>query len=133
MQERVFIVGDACHTHSPKAGQGMNASINDSHNLGIYHLLSISLIMFANYHLPHHSLEIDARSQRLGRFDPTQNCASMNQSSFHRCDAKKISSTNSKGRNTPKILSTLTSNLQGFFLESLVQNSSKMVYRTKTS
>ncbi|EIW83429.1 hypothetical protein CONPUDRAFT_164380 [Coniophora puteana RWD-64-598 SS2] len=31
--ERVFIAGDACHTHSPKAGQGMNASINDSHNL----------------------------------------------------------------------------------------------------
>jgi len=31
--ERVFIVGDACHTHSPKAGQGMNASMNDSHNL----------------------------------------------------------------------------------------------------
>ncbi|PCH36409.1 thioredoxin-like protein [Wolfiporia cocos MD-104 SS10] len=33
VQERVFIAGDACHTHSPKAGQGMNASINDSHDL----------------------------------------------------------------------------------------------------
>ena len=22
--DRVFIMGDACHTHSPKAGQGMN-------------------------------------------------------------------------------------------------------------
>jgi len=32
-QERVFIAGDACHTHSPKAGQGMNASMNDTHNL----------------------------------------------------------------------------------------------------
>ncbi|PPQ66392.1 hypothetical protein CVT24_007221 [Panaeolus cyanescens] len=31
--DRVFIVGDACHTHSPKAGLGMNASMNDSHNL----------------------------------------------------------------------------------------------------
>ncbi|KAF8262308.1 FAD binding domain-containing protein [Lactarius quietus] len=31
--ERVFIAGDACHTHSPKAGQGMNAGMNDSHNL----------------------------------------------------------------------------------------------------
>ncbi|KIJ34905.1 hypothetical protein M422DRAFT_782649 [Sphaerobolus stellatus SS14] len=30
---RVFIVGDACHTHSPKAGQGANASMGDSHNL----------------------------------------------------------------------------------------------------
>ncbi|CAE6475647.1 unnamed protein product [Rhizoctonia solani] len=30
---RVFLVGDACHTHSPHAGQGMNAAIGDSHNL----------------------------------------------------------------------------------------------------
>ena len=30
----VFIVGDACHTHSPKAGQGMNVSMSDSFNLG---------------------------------------------------------------------------------------------------
>ncbi|KAG5644873.1 hypothetical protein DXG03_007514 [Asterophora parasitica] len=33
VDERVFIAGDACHTHSPKAGQGMNASMNDAHNL----------------------------------------------------------------------------------------------------
>ncbi|CAG8185028.1 unnamed protein product [Penicillium nalgiovense] len=31
--ERVFIVGDAAHTHSPKGGQGMNISIQDSYNL----------------------------------------------------------------------------------------------------
>lgn len=31
---RVFITGDACHTHSPKAGQGMNVSMGDSFNLG---------------------------------------------------------------------------------------------------
>ncbi len=31
---RVFIAGDACHTHSPKAGQGMNVSIADAFNLG---------------------------------------------------------------------------------------------------
>jgi phenol 2-monooxygenase len=30
----VFIAGDACHTHSPKAGQGMNVSMQDSFNLG---------------------------------------------------------------------------------------------------
>jgi len=29
-----FIVGDACHTHSPQAGQGMNVSMRDSFNLG---------------------------------------------------------------------------------------------------
>ncbi|KAF8726096.1 hypothetical protein AX14_008078 [Amanita brunnescens Koide BX004] len=33
VNERVFIAGDACHTHSPKWGQGMNASMNDTHNL----------------------------------------------------------------------------------------------------
>lgn len=31
---RLFIAGDACHTHSPKAGQGMNVSIHDAFNLG---------------------------------------------------------------------------------------------------
>ncbi|KAK9342112.1 FAD binding domain-containing protein [Lipomyces starkeyi] len=30
---RVFISGDACHTHSPKAGQGMNVSMMDTFNL----------------------------------------------------------------------------------------------------
>jgi 2-polyprenyl-6-methoxyphenol hydroxylase-like FAD-dependent oxidoreductase len=31
---RVFITGDACDTHSPKAGQGMNVSMQDAFNLG---------------------------------------------------------------------------------------------------
>jgi phenol 2-monooxygenase (NADPH) len=31
---RVFLAGDACHTHSPKAGQGMNVSMQDGFNLG---------------------------------------------------------------------------------------------------
>ena len=29
-----FIMGDACHTHSAKAGQGMNVSLQDGFNLG---------------------------------------------------------------------------------------------------
>ncbi|WP_246081015.1 FAD-binding monooxygenase [Modestobacter altitudinis] len=33
-QPRVFIAGDACHTHSAKAGQGMNVSMADAWNLG---------------------------------------------------------------------------------------------------
>ncbi|RFN49048.1 phenol hydroxylase [Fusarium flagelliforme] len=32
--ERIFLAGDAVHTHSPKAGQGMNVSMQDSYNLG---------------------------------------------------------------------------------------------------
>jgi phenol 2-monooxygenase (NADPH) len=30
----VFLAGDACHTHSPKAGQGLNTSVMDTWNLG---------------------------------------------------------------------------------------------------
>ncbi|KFY94209.1 hypothetical protein V500_03367 [Pseudogymnoascus sp. VKM F-4518 (FW-2643)] len=31
--ERIFLAGDAVHTHSPKAGQGMNVSMQDTYNL----------------------------------------------------------------------------------------------------
>lgn len=31
---RVFLTGDSCHTHSPKAGQGMNMSLQDGYNIG---------------------------------------------------------------------------------------------------
>ncbi|KAL1952881.1 hypothetical protein VTO42DRAFT_4068 [Malbranchea cinnamomea] len=34
LKERVFLAGDAVHTHSPKAGQGMNVSMQDTYNLG---------------------------------------------------------------------------------------------------
>lgn len=33
-EKKVFIAGDASHTHSPKAAQGMNTSVHDSWNLG---------------------------------------------------------------------------------------------------
>ncbi|MEC9198361.1 MAG: FAD-binding monooxygenase [Pseudomonadota bacterium] len=38
----VFTAGDACHTHSPKAGQGMNVSMQDTFNLGwkLIHVLT---------------------------------------------------------------------------------------------
>lgn len=32
--DRVFLVGDACHIHSPAGGQGMNTGIQDAFNLG---------------------------------------------------------------------------------------------------
>ena len=32
--ERIFLAGDAVHTHTPKAGQGMNISMQDAFNLG---------------------------------------------------------------------------------------------------
>ncbi|OJJ51125.1 hypothetical protein ASPZODRAFT_11970 [Penicilliopsis zonata CBS 506.65] len=33
LDERVFLGGDACHTHSPKAGQGMNTAFHDALNM----------------------------------------------------------------------------------------------------
>ncbi|KAI1076515.1 FAD binding domain-containing protein [Whalleya microplaca] len=33
LDHRVFLGGDACHTHSPKAGQGMNTAFLDASNL----------------------------------------------------------------------------------------------------
>lgn len=40
LDERVFLGGDSCHTHSPKAGQGMNAAFLDAVNLAwkIHHV-----------------------------------------------------------------------------------------------
>jgi phenol 2-monooxygenase len=34
LQERIFLAGDAVHTYSPKAGQGMNVSVQDTYNHG---------------------------------------------------------------------------------------------------
>lgn len=31
---RIFLTGEACHTHSPKAGLGMNMSLQDGYNIG---------------------------------------------------------------------------------------------------
>ncbi|KAF1956127.1 phenol 2-monooxygenase-like protein [Byssothecium circinans] len=42
LDERIFMGGDACHTHSPKAGQGMNTAFLDAVNLAwkIHHVES---------------------------------------------------------------------------------------------
>lgn len=34
IKNQIFLAGDAVHTHSPKAGRGMNVSIQDTYNLG---------------------------------------------------------------------------------------------------
>ncbi|OBT40636.1 hypothetical protein VE00_08349 [Pseudogymnoascus sp. WSF 3629] len=42
LDHRVFLGGDSCHTHSPKAGQGMNTAFLDAQNLAwkIHHVES---------------------------------------------------------------------------------------------
>jgi phenol 2-monooxygenase len=65
---RVFIAGDACHTHSAKAGQGMNVGIADSWNLG-WKLISV-LRGRARPELLHtYSAERQAVAQELIDFD----------------------------------------------------------------
>jgi 2-polyprenyl-6-methoxyphenol hydroxylase-like FAD-dependent oxidoreductase len=65
---RVFIAGDACHTHSPKAGQGMNVSMQDAFNLGWK--LSAVLRGLAEPRLLHsYSSERRAIAQELIDFD----------------------------------------------------------------
>lgn len=65
---RVFIAGDACHTHSPKAGQGMNVSMQDSFNLG-WKLMSVLRGRCSPELLHSYSIERRAVAQDLIDFD----------------------------------------------------------------
>ena len=65
---RVFIAGDACHTHSPKAGQGMNVSMGDAFNLG-WKLVSVLQGRSPPELLHSYSAERQAVAQDLIDFD----------------------------------------------------------------
>jgi phenol 2-monooxygenase (NADPH) len=65
---RVFIAGDACHTHSPKAGQGMNVSMQDGFNLG-WKLMSVLRKRCAPHLLHTYSAERQAIAKQLIDFD----------------------------------------------------------------
>jgi 2-polyprenyl-6-methoxyphenol hydroxylase-like FAD-dependent oxidoreductase len=64
----VFIAGDACHTHSPKAGQGMNVSMQDAFNLG-WKLASVILGRCSPRILHTYSDERRAVADELIEFD----------------------------------------------------------------
>lgn len=65
---RVFICGDACHTHSAKAGQGMNVSLQDGFNIG-WKLVSVLEGRCAPELLRTYSVERRAIAQELIDFD----------------------------------------------------------------
>jgi phenol 2-monooxygenase/3-hydroxybenzoate 4-monooxygenase len=65
---RVFIAGDACHTHSPKAGQGMNFSMQDTFNLG-WKLAAVLRRQCAPELLHTYSAERQVVAQELIDFD----------------------------------------------------------------
>ncbi|SFR45323.1 FAD-dependent monooxygenase [Litoreibacter janthinus] len=64
----VFIAGDACHTHSPKAGQGMNVSMADTFNLG-WKLASVLRGQASPALLHTYSEERRAKAKELIDFD----------------------------------------------------------------
>jgi phenol 2-monooxygenase (NADPH) len=64
----VFIAGDACHTHSPKAGQGMNVSMQDAFNLG-WKLVSVLQKRSPSTLLHTYSAERRAIAKELIDFD----------------------------------------------------------------
>ena len=64
----VFILGDASHTHSPKAGQGMNVAIRDAFNLG-WKLVSVLLGRSSPTILHTYSAERQAVAKELIDFD----------------------------------------------------------------
>ncbi|MDO5662557.1 MAG: FAD-dependent monooxygenase, partial [Brachybacterium sp.] len=65
---RVFIAGDACHTHSAKAGQGMNVSMQDTFNLG-WKLGQVLTGRAAPALLDTYSIERQVVAQKLIDFD----------------------------------------------------------------
>ena len=65
---RIFIAGDACHTHSPKAGQGMNVSMADTFNLG-WKLAAVLRGQAAPALLRTYSAERRSKAQELIAFD----------------------------------------------------------------
>ncbi|TMJ05407.1 MAG: 3-hydroxybenzoate 4-monooxygenase [Alphaproteobacteria bacterium] len=65
---RVFIAGDACHTHSPKAGQGMNVSMQDGFNLG-WKLAAVLRKRCAPHLLHTYSAERQSVAKELIDFD----------------------------------------------------------------
>jgi phenol 2-monooxygenase len=65
---RVFIAGDACHTHSAKAGLGMNVSMQDAFNLG-WKLASVLLGRSPASLLHTYSAERQAVARELIDFD----------------------------------------------------------------
>ncbi|MDO8448693.1 MAG: FAD-dependent monooxygenase [Rhodoferax sp.] len=65
---RVMLAGDACHTHSPKAGQGMNVSMGDTFNLG-WKLISVLTGRTAPALLHSYSGERRAAAKGLVEFD----------------------------------------------------------------
>ncbi len=99
---RVFIAGDACHTHSAKAGQGMNVSMQDTFNLG-WKLASVLAGRARPELLRSYSAERHAIAQGLIDFDK---------------EWSKIMASPPKDPNHPELGGVDPQELQAYFVKS---------------
>ncbi|KAH7061280.1 putative phenol 2-monooxygenase [Macrophomina phaseolina] len=65
---RIFIAGDASHTHSPKVGAGMNISIQDAYNIA-WKVASVATSLSPPSLLPTYALERHPVAHTLAAFD----------------------------------------------------------------
>lgn len=70
-EQRIFIAGDAAHTHSPKAAQGMNTALHDSWNLAWKLNLAIRGLAKPSVLLDSYSWERQKIARDLVAFDFT--------------------------------------------------------------
>src|SRR5262245_39085145 len=98
----VFIAGDACHTHSAKAGQGMNVSMQDTFNLG-WKLASVLEGRAKPDLLRTYNVERHAIAQRLIDFDK---------------EWSKIMASPPKNPNHPELGGVDPAELQAYFVKS---------------
>ena len=99
---RVFIAGDACHTHSAKAGQGMNVSMQDAFNLG-WKLAAVIEGRARPELLRTYSIERHAIAQELIDFDK---------------EWSKIMASPPKDANRPELGGVDPQELQAYFVKS---------------
>ncbi len=92
---RAFLAGDACHTHSPKGGWGLNTSLPDTFNLGwkMAHVLQgkaqpklLSTYATERRKVAQHLIDADRELSKLVATRPTEG----DQSKQARVDTKKI-------------------------------------------
>jgi phenol 2-monooxygenase len=99
---RVFIAGDACHTHSAKAGQGMNVSMQDAFNLG-WKLVSV--------------LDGRARPELLGTYSKERHAIAQGLIDFDK-QWSKIMASPPKDPDHPELGGVDPAELQAYFVKS---------------
>ena len=102
-EPRVFIAGDACHTHSAKAGQGMNVSMQDAFNLG-WKLAAVLEGRAKPELLRTYSIERHAIAKQLIEFDK---------------EWSKIMASHPKDAQHPELGGVDPGELQAYFVKSL--------------